>query len=394
MDQLKVLILTTSFPLSKESVSGLFVKRLVDNFPPNIQPLVLVPSDKKNYKKSDQFGYKVLQIKYAPSFLRSLTHNAGGIPVALKRNRLNILLVPFLLFAMFFRCYSEAKNVDLIHANWSICGLVGGVVGKLLSKPVVTTIRGEDVNKAKLSILYKIILVFSTRLSTKTVGVSNDLVTTAKSFNKLDKGKFEYIPNGVDRSLLESCTNERGDTDKGFVIVSVGNLTENKNISLAINAVHDIVKKGNKITLNIIGDGPKRSELEKLIESYRLSNCIFILGKLSPKEVYKQIRKANILLLTSFREGRPNVILESMVLGTPVVASKIKGVEELIEHNYSGLLFSPFECNELVSCLNKICADKNLQERLSTNALNKIKSDELFWDVSASKYVTLYKQLI
>ena len=99
-------------------------------------------------------------------------------------------------------------------------------------------------------------------------------------------------------------------------------------------------------------------------------------------------------MLTSFREGRPNVILESMVLGTPVVASKIKGVEELIVDNYSGLLFSPFRCSELVSCINKICGDKNLQERLSMNALNKIKTDELFWDVSANKYVTLYKKII
>ena len=394
MNTIKVLVLTTSFPLRENSVSGLFVKRLVDNLSPKVKPVVLVPCDSKNHDAEKQADYEVKCFKYAPRRWQIFAHKPGGIPAALESNKLMYLMIPAFLFAMFIQCYKEAKYVDLIHANWSISGVVGGLVGKILSKPTITTIRGEDGNKAESSIVFKVLLKLAIYFSTRVVGVSENLVNKAKSISKCGSSKILCVPNGIERDLISHNQPFRPDVTKELVLISVGNLTENKNIALIIEAVREIMSQGEKVTLSIVGDGPKKIELKNLIEKYDLSKSVHLRGKLPPEKVYELIRKSNFFVLSSFREGRPNVLLESMALGTPIIASNIDGVAELIKDGHSGLLYDPHSCKELVKCINRIAQNTNLQKELRTNALSYLVENNLFWDESAGKYFDIYKNAL
>jgi glycosyltransferase involved in cell wall biosynthesis len=173
--------------------------------------------------------------------------------------------------------------------------------------------------------------------------------------------------------------------------VTVGSLTENKNTILVLEAVNKLVKQGENIVLNIIGDGPCRPILKDIIKKYQLQNQVYLHGSLDPKEVYEFVSRSNIFVLSSFREGRPNVILESMALGTLVIASKIEGVEEVIENEVSGLLFNPYNYDELVECIKRVSNEIELQKVLPRNALEYIISNKLFWDETAKQYIELYK---
>ena len=394
MKRIKVLILTTSFPLRQDSISGMFVKRLVDNFSSSVEPLVIVPCDINNHLCEKLFDYKVICFKYAPRQFRVLAHRSGGIPTALQSNKLLVLLLPFFLTVMFARCYIEAKNVDLIHANWSICGVIGGLVGKIRSIPTITTIRGEDGNKSESSVIFRTLLKIAINLSTHVVGVSDSLVNKAKSMSNTVSSKFACVPNGVDRSLVKYSQHIRPYTAQELVLITVGNLTKNKNTALVVEAVHRIICQGKKVTLNIVGDGPQRTELKSLIDKYRLAKNVNLVGVLHPDRVYELISKSDIFVLSSFREGRPNVLLESMAIGTPIVASQIDGVEELIDDGYSGLLYDPYNCEQLIQCINRIGNDIKLHNFLRANALNYIIKNKLFWDESANKYVSLYKSAL
>lgn len=394
MKKIKVLVLTTSFPLTQSSVSGLFVKRLIDCFPSVIEPIVVTPCDENNNNSIEMYDYEIKCFKYAPKKLQVLAHKSGGIPAALQRSKLSLLLVPFFLIAMFVKCFIESKDVDLIHANWSICGVIAGVVGKLRSKPTITTIRGEDGNKSDTSIVFKILLKMTLYFSECVVGVSDSLVYKIKSASKNKDIKVICVPNGVEPSLAKYTQANRPDANKELILISVGNLTDNKNTALVIHAVHELIVQGKNVTLNIIGDGPKRTELKQLIDNYGISKNVYLRGALCSEKVYEFISKSNIFVLSSFREGRPNVLLESMALGTPIVASNIEGVQELISDGISGLLYNPNSCEQLIKCINKIAEDVQLQKKLSANAQNYIKSNKLFWDESAKKYHDLYVSVL
>lgn len=389
MQFLKVLILTSSFPIRKDSVSGLFVGKLVENLPSNIKPTVIAPWDDEASGKFNN-EYEIKCFKYAPKKLRILAHKPGGIPAALQLNRFNILLVPLFLIAMFVKCMKEAKNVDLIHANWSICGVIGGFVGYLYKKPVITTFRGEDVNKAKTNLAYKLILKHAVKNCSYATCVSKYMV---ESFNKAYpelKHKVKFISNGIDKNILAEYKSPNKKNTNEFVIVTVGSLTENKNTILIVRAINKLVKQNINTILHVIGDGPCRNKIEEYICRNSLEKHVFLHGPLVQKSVYKIVDASDAFVLASFREGRPNVILESMALNTLVVASDILGVKEILEDGVTGLLFETDNLDELYMCIKKAIDHKKMSTRITQSAYQYLLSRNLFWDETARQYTSLY----
>ena len=110
MRKIKVLILTSSFPITEESVSGIFIKRLVDSLPSVIDPIVVTPNDDSYVTSAKKFEYKVEYFNYAPRKFRKLAHKPGGIPAALESNKLFFLLVPFFWWQCFLRARSKLKK--------------------------------------------------------------------------------------------------------------------------------------------------------------------------------------------------------------------------------------------------------------------------------------------
>ena len=292
---------------------------------------------------------------------------------------------------MFFKSTQQVKEVDLIHANWSICGAIGGIVGYLSSKPVITTFRGEDVNKALSSIIYKLIMKTAVKLSSNIICVSDRLLETISKITKVEDTKIKCIPNGIDSSLMKQKQHEYLHYKNQIKLISVGSLTENKNLKLVIYAVNELIKSGMCIKYDIVGDGSTKDELEKLISKYCLQKNIHIHGILQPERVYKLISNSTALVLSSFREGRPNVILESMAIGTPVIASDIGGVRELISDGYNGFLFDPTQHSQLVSCITKLNKEPSLLKKIQKNAKLYIQSNNLFWNSTGELYLDVYK---
>ncbi len=157
----RVALLTTSFPLNRDSVSGVFVWRLARSFPSTVLATVVTPCDTSGTPPvTIPDSYNVHCFRYAPWRWQLLAHQPGGIPVALQRSIAMRCLLPIFLVAMLIACFRVSRKADIIHANWSVNGAIAGLVGFFLKKPVVTTLRGEDVTRAKNSKLYYYLLWF------------------------------------------------------------------------------------------------------------------------------------------------------------------------------------------------------------------------------------------
>ncbi|MFV1977182.1 MAG: glycosyltransferase family 4 protein [Candidatus Scalindua sp.] len=392
MTTLKVTILTTSYPLTSKSTSGIFVARLIDYFPSGISTTVITPSMGKldPCEKIDRNNIAVF--RYAPGSWEILAHRPGGIPVALRKNKLLYLLLPIFLTAMLLKCIRIARNSDVIHANWAITGLVAGIAGWLLDRPVITTLRGEDITRAKKNFLDRSILKWCINLNSHIVAVSESIKMWVVDNIPGTDHKITVIANGVEQKLLELNSSET-ENDSEIRILTIGSLIERKGIDQIIKAVASIKDKI-PANLTIIGMGPEKKKLEKLAKNFNMQDKVKFVGEIMPKNVLKYLSNADMFILASHSEGRPNVILEAMASGLPVIATDIEGSNELVSHKKTGLLFRDRNTLELANCILELSNNEPYRKELSKNARKFIIDNNLLWTQTALSYLNLYQLVL
>jgi teichuronic acid biosynthesis glycosyltransferase TuaC len=143
-----------------------------------------------------------------------------------------------------------------------------------------------------------------------------------------------------------------------------------------------------------VGEGPQLKALEALASANRLTDRVRFVGKVSKDQMHLWMGAADVLVLPSYSEGRPNVVLEAMASGTPVVATSVNGTRELISDGEDGLLFVPGDIAGLATCLSRLLRQPELAARLATGGPQKIRSRELTWLAHGRKLVSIYHQLL
>lgn len=386
---LPVAVVTTSFPVEPGLISGVFIEKLALHLSERAEITVVAPEfDRPESFRSDP-TYRLCCFQYAPRAWQKLAHSPGGIPVALRRQPLYYLLLPVFFASMFVACLRVSRTVSLVHANWSINGVVAGLAGWISGVPVVTTLRGTDANALRSSKVQRMVLRACLFLSCKIVTVSDAIqIYLADNFPEYSD-KLMTIPNGVDERLLQIPLKR----DKASVcrLLSVGNLVSNKGVATIVDALSRL--SDNALHLKIVGEGVERTNLKNAITAYGLENKVFLLGALPPDDVAGELGASDIFVLASFSEGRPNVILEAMAAGTPVIASNIEGVRELIEDGENGLLFEAGNSRHLAECIVRLSSDSGLRAQLSEAARNFIVRNDLLWNTTARKYIDLYREI-
>src|SRR5262249_54389486 len=147
--------------------------------------------------------------------------------------------------------------------------------------------------------------------------------------------KIRVIGNGADINRFYPTDREEARKRlrlpiSGRLVVSVGSLTEHKGHSGLIAAFGKLLRRWPDLRLAIVGQGPLRSRLERQIAEEHLEDRVLLPGACLNEELSSWYNAADISCLPSSREGWPNVLLESLACGTPVVATRIGGVPEVI----------------------------------------------------------------
>ncbi len=388
-DKLKVLLATTSYPLRKGDVSGVFVARLAEALACDEDLLVLTPAS-RHCSPAEPNTPPVHCFAYAPRPWQLLAHEPGGIPVALKQTPLLWLFVPVFLLSMFFAVLRSSRKTDIIHANWAMTGLICGLVGKLMDKPVVTTLRGSDVSNLEHSRLKRSILGLAIQLNAKVIAVSTPMLSALHQFFPRYTRRCSHIPNGVDEQLLALSLPTEQNTDM-LRLVSIGNLNPLKGNSSIIEALKSLPQS---VTLTIVGDGPERASLEKQVDKMGLRNRVFFGGNAAPELIPQILGEHDGLILASHSEGRPNVVVEAMAAGRAVLASRLPGVEELIRDDHNGLLFEPGNPASIALAIQQLLRHPEKCRTLGLAARQTVLDLGLSWTACALQYRQVYQQAL
>jgi glycosyltransferase involved in cell wall biosynthesis len=173
------------------------------------------------------------------------------------------------------------------------------------------------------------------------------------------------IPNGAESGWLPALAGRLLETPRTKVI-TVANLRAEKSHETLIAAADLLAADFPDVEFQIVGDGPRREELEALVRSRRLENRIFFLGH--REDVGRLLSEASIFVLPSRSEAFPNGAIEAMAAGLPVVASAVGGLLDLIEHGRTGLLVEPANPNALANALRRLLADRTAAARIGEQA--------------------------
>ena len=209
-------------------------------------------------------------------------------------------------------------------------------------------------------------------------------------------GKLHCIYHGLDASQFQFAWPRVSDAGPP-VILSVARLVEKKGLSDLIVAAGILRRRGRRFQVEIIGNGPLRQALEAQVMQLGLSDRVKLLGVQTYDMVCLAYQRASIFALPCVvtadgdRDGIPNVLLEAMGSGIPVVSTPVSGIPELIESERDGLFVPPNSPTELADALDRLLTQPELSERLARAAKAKIEA-HFSIDRSSTQLLALFQQ--
>ncbi|MBV1914290.1 MAG: glycosyltransferase family 4 protein [Pseudomonadales bacterium] len=336
----RILVATTLYPNANQNRHGIFVetrlRQLLKSGEVEAQVVAPVP----------WFPFKIASMEQYSIYADVPKHEQrNGIEVFHPRYlvipKIGMLLTPiFLAISLFFCARKIKKNgfrFELLDGHYFYPdGVATAVVAKLLKVPYLITARGTDIN---LISNYKIpgkLIRWAARGAAGNITVSAALKEKLTSLG-VAADKVHVLRNGVDAELFVMHDSQKTRKElnlTGTVLVSVGNLVEPKGHALVVQALKQLPD----CNLLIVGKGEQLTDLKRIADELNVSDRIQYINEVSQSELAKIYSAADLLILASSREGWPNVLLESMACGTPVLATRVGGTPEIVTAPEAGCL--------------------------------------------------------
>lgn len=306
---------------------------------------------------------------------------ADDIPVtALQCNRLFDIRAFFRLRAALQRHPTDVLLSFLYQANF-----YGRLAGRAAGIPcIVSGVRVADRRR------WVILTDSLTRCCTDHyVAVSPHVAQTHAAMCGIPSDKITAIPNGVDCPGTETSS---GADPGSNLVLFVGRLTEQKDPLNLLNSFADLpASVRSQFRLEFVGDGPLRDQLDRKIHEFDLSEKVTLSGRTD--DVSRKMRSATVLVVPSKWEGMPNVILEAMSVGLPVIATAVDGCNDLITQHETGWLVPQADSQSLASALEFALTQPSARRSVAQKAQAVVQKD-FSWASVVLQYDHLLRSLL
>lgn len=377
----KVLALTNLFPNSLEPTRATYNREIFTRLACVVDLTLLVPISfliflknprllKVLFSKDPHFAFAHYFVYFhLPGYLIRLNSLLMVLCVALQHPRV-VFRLPFdVCFGSWL--YPDADALRMISRLKKIALVtmaLGTDVNAGLFRPVTRAGTLRVLNAARTNILVS----NSLKETVIAEGVSRE--TTEVIYTGVDRQKFKILPRQAAREQLELSQNDK-------IVLFVGSLITTKGCFELVNAIAQIDKdRTMDIRLFIVGHGEQRPQLVEAVQALGISQCVMFVGTVIPEELGVWYAAADCFCLPSYREGVPNVVLEALACGIPVVATNVGGIPEILQ-DACGALIQPQNTSELVGAIRRTLARDFNHEAIasSVSAFN--------WDDTVSKII-------
>jgi len=242
----------------------------------------------------------------------------------------------------------------------------------------------------------KILLKLTSKLHRETIRKSDKLITITDQVKKLytkifDEEKIATIPLGVDTNLFKPS--EKPLHKESYEILFAGYLYKLKGLEFLIKAMHIIAEKRKDVKLRIVGDGPDKPRLIRLIQALNIKDKVIFQGFVPHSEMPEYYQQCDIFCFPTLGEPFGKATIEAMACAKPVVASNVGGPAETIQNGKTGLLSPPAQPKVLAEEILNLLNDEKAAKEMGANARNAV-IQHYSWDRIAEKYHRLYATLL
>ena len=395
---MKVCILTTSFPLGKGDISGMFVleqaRHLIKH---GAAVRVVSPHHFGSPLVEDMNGIHVHRFRYfLPEKLQKLCYGSG-MPNNIREFPWTKLQLPLLVLLFTIQAIRHARGCDIIHAHWSVAGIAGLIAARIMRKPIVLNIHQgtlRDFTKIERVLLENVDYV-----------VFNSSYTLSHAMKYAKPVRSAIVPPGVDTEKFQ-C---RSSSWKGMdilparimdkpILFTLGRLVEWKGHRYLIDAVR-LVKDKMNVHLLIGGEGTLRQDLDNLVRDRGLEDDVTFLGHIPGHLMNTYYSNADIYIQPSIidkdgtTEGLGVTILEAMACGTPCIGSKVGGIPDIIRDGENGFLVNPADPEQLAEKISLLLQAKDLREEIGGKG-RKFVEENYSWNVKAGELMEIYSRLL
>lgn len=252
---------------------------------------------------------------------------------------------------------SEGRDFDIIDAHFLYPDGVAAVhLAHELRRPVILTARGSDVNVALGERVAGRSIRWAVQRAAAVIAVSREL-RDVMVCHGIDAERITVLRNGVDLELFAPGERDGARAMLGIsgpTLLAVGNLVEEKGYDLVLAALVHLPEA----RLIVLGSGPLQARLRNMAEDLGLSERVRWVAPVPQEALRQYFIAADVAVLASTREGMPNVLLESLACGTPVVATAVGGAKEIVTDSVAGKLVHERSPEQLAAACRELLAER------------------------------------
>jgi len=299
---------------------------------------------------------------------------------------------------------SQSVDFDVIHVHDWLAAFSGISFKHYLKKPMVLTVHSTEVGRAQGlhspdSFSINGIEWWATYEADRVIVCSQSMKNEICGHFNLPLDKVDVIPNAIDTTKYQTSV-DRGSVRQRYgvgygekLILCVGRLVPQKGIEYFIRAIPIIAKRYPEAKFIIVGEGWSRDILEAEARSSGQGRKIQFTGFASDQEVINLMTSADALVVPSVYEPFGIVALEGMATGVPVVASKVDGLAEVIEHDRTGVFVYPRSPESIAWGVDQVLSDPGHAKWLTENAKEELRK-AYSWEAVAMKTVEVYRKVV
>ena len=400
---MKVLVVTSSYPRFPGDGTAPFVDSIAQGVAALGHEIhVLVPEHRDWAWPAADGDLHFHRYRYSP--LRSWTPwgfseaLAGGSSI--KKQLYPLAPVVFASATRAARKLLADGSFDAVHAHWLV---PNGPIGRAAagSTPLVVSLHGSDVAVAERSIVIGRLARRTFERTAAVTAPSSDLLVRAKALGAREP--LELVPYGADVATFEASQAERaavrarlGVEGDDVLVAGIGRLLPVKGFDVLVDAFATASKRDDRLRLVLVGDGPERSELARRVEALDIGKSTTLVGAVNHDEIPGFLAAADVVAVPSvhrggYVDGLPNVALEAMAAGRPLIASRVGGLPDLVRPDETGLLVHELDADELAEAIVALSRDLERRMRLGAAAKDETR-EQRSWTSVARRFVDVYER--
>lgn len=295
----------------------------------------------------------------------------------------------------------EEFDFDLIHAirlfpiASSLIPIAGSTGRPLLSLGVGSDVHTNPFTSRGIRRLTRLAIERSDRVAAVSKALGNEMLALGQP-----RRSIATVYNGVDTVTFAPTPERRDELRRnlglpagGAGIVMVSRLARSKGVHELLAAFVRLNAQHKEAWLAIVGDGPERAGLVRRVESLGIGSRVILPGAVPHDVVPQWLNASDIFVLPSYNEGLPNVVMEAMACGLPVLATDVGGISEAVTEACTGFLVQPRSADALIAPLEELLANPPLRTRLGRAGRERVER-QFGWRRSAECLLSVYEDMV